>query len=142
MNKRKFTKIIFSLFTFLLLMPFFQVSAQLIDRTGAKDIKSNLIDSGKGGTYVTGGQNDEPGELLSTVATTVVSAVLGLLGIIFLIMVILGGFNWMTAAGNEDKVTKAKATLFRGVIGLFIVVAAYVITIFVFKALGGIVGRA
>ncbi|PLX26786.1 hypothetical protein C0583_05820 [Candidatus Parcubacteria bacterium] len=71
---------------------------------------------------------------------TIIQAFLGLLGIIFLVMIIIGGFNWMTAAGNDDKAAKAKATLNRGVIGLIIILAAYIISAFVFRALGGIIG--
>ena len=41
----------------------------------------------------------------------------------------------MTAGGDEAKVTKAKETLRRAIIGLMIIIAAYAITVFVFKAL-------
>ena len=36
---------------------------------------------------------------------------LGILGILALIMVLIGGFTWMTAAGNEEKIGKAKKIL-------------------------------
>lgn len=62
----------------------------------------------------------------------VIQAVLGLLGIIFLILIIYAGFNWMTAAGEEEKVTKAKETLNRAIIGLIITIGAYAISDFVF----------
>ncbi|MBU0880326.1 hypothetical protein KKB33_02250, partial [Patescibacteria group bacterium] len=64
-----------------------------------------------------------------------IQAILGLLGIIFLILILYAGFNWMTAAGDEEKVTKAKETLSRAIIGLVIIVSAYLITIFVFSKL-------
>ncbi|MEK7558059.1 MAG: hypothetical protein AAB530_02525 [Patescibacteria group bacterium] len=64
-----------------------------------------------------------------------IQAILGLLGIIFLILILYAGFNWMTAAGDEEKVTKAKETLSRAIIGLIIIVSAYLITIFVFSKL-------
>ncbi len=136
MIAKRIKKIIFlSLFLNLFTM---NVHAQLMSDQGRDDITSNMITAGSGAEYSTaGGEGDY---LLSTVAGKLVSAFLGLLGIIFLVMIIIGGFNWMTAAGNEDKVTKAKATLYRGIIGLIIVVTAYVITAFVFRALGGIVG--
>ena len=65
----------------------------------------------------------------------VISAFLGVLGIIFLVLIIYSGFNWMTAQGDEEKVTLAKNTLTRAVIGLVIIVAAYSITYFVFTNL-------
>ncbi|MDP2708800.1 MAG: hypothetical protein Q8O93_01995 [bacterium] len=74
---------------------------------------------------------------LPFIIQTVISAFLGLLGIIFLILIIYAGYNWMTAQGDEDKVTKAKDTLARAIIGLIIIIAAYSITYFVFNALPG-----
>jgi hypothetical protein len=48
----------------------------------------------------------------------------------------MGGFIWMTAGGNEEKVGKAKKMLVAGIIGLIIVVAAYAIARF---AVGSII---
>lgn len=111
-----------------------QVQAQLLNSKGKKALTGDMNQAGRTGDY-------NINSTVADVASLIVSAVLSLLGIIFLVMIIIGGFNWMTAAGSEDKVTKAKATLFRGIIGLFIVVAAYAITAFVFGAIGGIVGK-
>jgi hypothetical protein len=112
--------------------------ANLLNTEGQTAIKDNMKGAGDKGGYNTAGGDGS--FIFSTVAGKVVAAVLGLLGIIFLIMIIIAGFNWMTAAGDAGKVDKAKATIFRGVIGLIIVVTAYIITAFVFKALSGLVG--
>lgn len=72
---------------------------------------------------------------LADIIQYVVSAFLGLLGIIFLVLIIYSGFNWMTAQGDEEKVSLAKNTLSRAVIGLIIILAAYSITYFVFTSL-------
>jgi len=69
------------------------------------------------------------------VAALAIEAFLGLLAIIFIILILYAGFNWMTAAGDEQKVTKAKDTIYRAVIGLIITLAAFSITYFVFNAL-------
>lgn len=61
----------------------------------------------------------------------IIGAVLSLLGVIFLILMIYGGFIWMTARGNETKVTEAKDLITSALIGLIIVLAAYAITAFV-----------
>jgi amino acid transporter len=84
------------------------------------------------GGYTTG-ENDET--RFASILGTVVSAFLGLLGIIFIILIIYAGQKWMTASGNEEKVTKAKETLWRAVIGLVIVVGAWAITAFVLRRL-------
>lgn len=58
---------------------------------------------------------------------------LTILGLIAVIMIIIGGFQWMTAAGNEDKVSKAKNIIQTAVIGLIIIIMAWAITIFVIE---------
>jgi len=68
---------------------------------------------------------------LQTIISKVINAVLGLLGVIFLVLIIYAGFLWMTAAGNDDQVTKAKNILTRSIIGVIIIVAAYAISYFV-----------
>lgn len=70
------------------------------------------------------------------IVATVIELVLGFLGIIFVILMIFSGYQWMTAGGNEEQVKKATARIKNAVIGLIIVVFAYAITAFVFKNLG------
>ena len=65
------------------------------------------------------------------IATQIINIALTLLGIVAVIIVLLGGFKWMTAGGNEDKVGEAKKILGAGVIGLVIVLAAWGIARFV-----------
>ncbi|HTK60475.1 MAG TPA: hypothetical protein VL283_04735 [Candidatus Baltobacteraceae bacterium] len=60
---------------------------------------------------------------------------IGMLGIVFLVLTIYAGFLYLTARGEEEKVTHAKETLQRGVIGLLIISAAYAIATFVITAL-------
>jgi hypothetical protein len=53
------------------------------------------------------------------------------LAIIAVIVILIGGFKWMTAAGSEDKVSEAKKIVVGGVIGLVIILAAWAIASFV-----------
>jgi amino acid transporter len=73
------------------------------------------------------------GMTLGDVAYKVIQGFLSLLAIIFIILVIYAGYSWMTAGGDEAKVTKAKDTIYRAIIGLILILAAYSITYFVFK---------
>jgi len=73
------------------------------------------------------------GEGIGAIISTIIKAFLSLLGLIFVILVIYGGYNWMTAGGDEAKVEKAKKIIQRAIIGLIITVAAYAITEFVFS---------
>lgn len=58
---------------------------------------------------------------------------LSFLGLIFLTLILYAGFLWMTAAGNEDQVAKAKSIFANGIMGLIIILAAYAITYFVLE---------
>lgn len=72
---------------------------------------------------------------IETVVGTVISAFLGLLGVIFLVLIIYGGYIWMIARGDESKVEKAKNTIINSTIGLALVLGAYAITYFVLSAI-------
>lgn len=69
-------------------------------------------------------------ELKGTIAK-IINIILGFLGIIAVIIILAGGFKWMTAGGNEDKVGEARKMIVQGVIGLVIVFAAWAIASFV-----------
>ena len=73
---------------------------------------------------------------LAGVVGSVIGAVLSFVGVIFLVLMIYGGLLWMTAAGNDQNVTKAKDIIINSVIGLIIVVSAYAITVFVSSQIG------
>ncbi len=66
-------------------------------------------------------------------AGNLISVFLGLLGVIFVILMIYAGYNWMTAAGNVEKVEKAGRIMRASVIGLLITGAVYAMWIFLFK---------
>lgn len=61
----------------------------------------------------------------------VVGVILSLVGVVFLILMIYGGLNWMIARGNEQEVTKSKELIKSAIIGLIIVLAAYAITAYI-----------
>lgn len=64
---------------------------------------------------------------LSSLATSIISILLGLAGIIAVIFLIIGGYYWMTARGNETQVVSARKTVINALIGLVIVVLSYMI---------------
>ena len=66
-----------------------------------------------------------------SVIMQIILAALGFVGIIFLIMIIYSGFEWMTGGGNEEKIKEAKKRLQHSIIGLLIIGAAFAIAIFV-----------
>ena len=50
---------------------------------------------------------------------------------VFVVLMIIGGFRWMTSQGNEEKVTSAKKLLLTASIGLLIILASFAITRYV-----------
>ena len=72
---------------------------------------------------------------LAGIVGIVIQAFLGLLGVIFLAYLLYAGYHWMTAQGDEEKVTKAKDTLQRAIIGIIVTIGAYAITYFVLDKL-------
>ncbi len=63
---------------------------------------------------------------------------LSLLGLLAVIIMIIGGFMWMTSGGAVEKIKKAKGIMINGLIGLLIIVFAYALVSFVIGQLGGI----
>ena len=70
-------------------------------------------------------------ETLATIIQYVISGFLSLLGIIFIVLIIYAGFNWMTAQGDETKTKKAVGLIRDAIIGLGITIAANIITYWV-----------
>ncbi|MDO9399503.1 MAG: hypothetical protein Q7T79_02355 [bacterium] len=104
----------------ILVLPYF-----VFANTVANPVVGNLMDVGGGGK---GPYENIP---MIGIIGLVVRIVLSLLGIVFLILMVYAGFSWMTAAGEEERVTKAKETITRAIIGLIITIGSYAIWIFV-----------
>ena len=66
-----------------------------------------------------------------------ISIGLSLLGVIFIILILIAGYNRMTAAGDEEKITKSNKTIREAIIGLLIIVASYAIWMFISNVLIG-----
>jgi len=77
---------------------------------------------------------------LTDLIKSILQVILGFLGVIAVLIILWGGFIWMTAAGDDDKVSKAKQMIYSGIIGLVIIFAAYAIASFVFSNLQTITG--
>jgi len=65
----------------------------------------------------------------------IIYAILGIVGSVALLMFIIGGFMWMTAAGDTERITKAKNILIWSILGLIVIFAAFGITRFVLTAI-------
>jgi uncharacterized membrane protein len=61
----------------------------------------------------------------------IINYVLGFVGLFFFIMILISGFQWMSAGGNEDKVAEAKKRMVSSIIGFVVIIVAYSLTLLV-----------
>lgn len=85
---------------------------------------------------ITGYGTNDP----QTIVIKLINWVLGILALVAVVLVLIGGFKWMTAAGNEEKVTDAKKLLVAAVIGLVIIMAAWGISLYAIGVLADTTG--
>ncbi|MBI4215149.1 MAG: Ig-like domain-containing protein [Parcubacteria group bacterium] len=65
----------------------------------------------------------------------IIRIILGFLGTLAVLLVLYGGFVYMTAGGDAEKITRAKAILRNALIGLGIILSAFGIVSFIIRAL-------
>lgn len=92
-------------------------------------LDSSAIQGALGNTIPTSGS-------ILDIALNIMTWVLGATGSFAVIMIVIGGFRYVSSAGNEDLAEAAKETITKAVIGLVIVLLAYVIVATVDSALG------
>lgn len=78
-----------------------------------------------------GNQPDDAKDIVKNIINTI----LGILGVVAVVVIILGGFYFLTSQGDAAKVTKGKNTLLYGVVGLVVALLAFAIVNFVLGSL-------
>jgi len=127
---KKIISIVFIVLVSLIIIDSGGVSAQNEEK--GNSVGSLLHEAGEAAKYDTAKvEGDNPAISIPTVAGGIIKIFLSILSIIFILLMLYGGYLWMTARGNQEQVTKAKELITSAVIGLVIVVAAYAITYFV-----------
>lgn len=87
---------------------------------------SGLDNSATEAGFVTGSD----AATVDSITGLVISIILGMLGVVFLGFIIYGGFTWMIADGNQDKIKQANKIIMGSVMGLIITLAAYALSTF------------
>ncbi len=64
---------------------------------------------------------------LESLFRNVISSAVGLAGIALFIMLLIAGFNFLFAGGDQKKLEQAKGTLTNAILGLVVIVGAYLI---------------
>lgn len=150
MELLKIKNIILVMLFFLLLTPQLLVAAKAPDDSGfgadssdstgqqqsdgtglkAQDWQQQLQKTQSPSGYKTGAD-----QTIEAIIGKIIKIVLSVLGIIFLCLMIYGGYLWMTASGSEEKISKAKSIITNSTIGLIIVLSAYAVTYFIIEEL-------
>ena len=85
------------------------------------------------------GDSSTDGNYLWTSVKDIINAVILVLGTICVVIIIIGGVNYMTSSGDTSKVKKAKDTILYALIGLVVCVLAFAIVNWVIV---GVLGNA
>jgi cytochrome bd-type quinol oxidase subunit 2 len=128
---KKFLALLFLLT--LLVLPYFVFAADE-DSSAAKIIGTPLDNLQKVGSE-SGPYAAASSFTLTTAIGSIIKVFLSLLGVIFVGLMVYAGYNWMIARGEEEKVTIAKDTIKRAIIGLIITVGSYAIWNFIYNYL-------
>ncbi len=113
-------KIIISIFIFITL---------LVPNIGHGQIDNALLENIKKSSNVFN-TNTNPNVLDQSINTKIgdlIEYILSFAGVIFLILMIIASFIWITAQGDKAKITSAKKLLTNGVIGAFISFGSFII---------------
>ena len=70
------------------------------------------------------------------IIANLIEVALGAVGVVFIVLILYGGYLWGTGRGNEDRVYKAQRLITESIIGVIIVFGAYFITAFVINSVG------
>jgi len=85
------------------------------------------------GEMVTG----EDGTVINPLIKKIIDTSLGILGSVTLIVFVIGGFLWLTSAGNEQRVDKGTKTMLYATIGILVIFSSYAIL----SALIGVIAK-
>jgi hypothetical protein len=114
-------KIILLLVSVCLLVPFLsqaQIKGDVLDK-----INKNSQAVGNLGSQANAPATDQIDKYIGTV----IGFILSFVGVIFLLLIIIAGFVWLTAQGDKTKIESAKKLMVNGVIGAVVCFGVFVI---------------
>lgn len=71
------------------------------------------------------GTEGDAGEIPAKLIGQVIKTALGVVGGLALVFMVWGGFQWLTSAGNKEKVSQGTQTMLWAIIGLLLVLSSY-----------------
>jgi len=101
---------------------------------GVNNNQGGVNDNGSSGSTVNL-TNPISSDSIPALIGRVITAVLGVVGSIALLMVIYGGFTWMLAAGNSEKIKKGRDIIVWAMLGLVVIFTSYALVRFVITSI-------
>ena len=109
-------------------------STELVDINGQICTGANVDTPGSTSSCDSSGG----GSTLQKAVAQVINVFSWIVGVVAVIMVMIGGFQYITAGGNDSNVSKAKNTILFAVIGLVVVAIAQLLVKFVINKAGNL----
>jgi len=94
-------------------------------------IETGLSETGAVAGYVT----SETTASVPVIIGVAIKVALGAIGMAFLLFLIYGGILWLIAAGDTDKVKKARSLMINSTLAVLVIVASYALATFVIDSL-------
>lgn len=91
---------------------------------------------GLDGIYAPGQALNGSGAQISTLINPIITNGLVLSGVVAFFVILFAGFNYISSAGDKNKLTQSTNMLTYGILGLAVVVSAYLITRIIGKSIG------
>lgn len=119
---------------FLIALPVFQLKAV---NENLKPVQQGLINTANnaGLTDQTNPDEINSKDDIRNMITQIVGYILAMVGVILLVQIIFAGYSWMMSGGNEEKIKKAKGKIVNSIIGIAIIMVAYVLVSTIFGLL-------
>ena len=103
----------------------------------AKTIEEGLNETASTANLITGSQSEKTGqELVQSKIGEIIKAVLSMIGIIFFVLVMYGGLQWMLAGGDKEKVATGRNYIIYSALGLGLIALSYGIANYLINLLG------
>lgn len=98
--------------------------AQTAGCSSGNCVQSGLNTIGSSGVFP---QSSIANRTVSDLIVSVIKIMLMVAGSIAVLFIIIGGFQYVTSAGNAEQAEKGRATLVNAIIGIIIIILSYVI---------------
>lgn len=127
------------LVTILTSFTIFTFSPEVLAQDTPRDAKNTVLEGLDKTANPAGFENEkiaeDPGESLATFVGRAVNFLFGPVAIIFFIFILIGGYQWMIAKGNEERIAKAKKFILNGIWGMIVIFFAWTLVIVILNAL-------